>query len=225
MRKGHCCSGSLPPSSELGYYDYVYLGAAATRRNYATNRYFPRSEPARCEPGGWCAMLETTGPQFSTGSWRSGGTDADMLSALRYHEDGDIHAGNGLPDANGNPTWLPGGNGFGVSVPGSKGYRSLNLWNYRYANLASWFTQDTVNIYEWGGVNEHNKNRRGIVAFGDTSDPAAVPASGTATYVGLVYGSYAPNATQDPATFRGNATSDSELRDSLGGRYASKYGS
>ncbi|MBI5721711.1 MAG: putative Ig domain-containing protein, partial [Burkholderiales bacterium] len=198
--------GSLPPSTDLGFYNFATLGPAATRSNYATNRYFPRTEPPRCVPGGWCATLETSGPQFATGAWRSGGNDTDMLSATRYHEDGDIHAGNGLPDANGNPTWLPGGSGFGVPVPGSKGYRTLNLWNFRYGNLASWFTQDTVNISEWGGVDEHNKNRRGVVTFGDTTDPATVPTSGTATYTGVVHGRYSPNGSDDPVAFIGTVT-------------------
>ncbi|MBL8344626.1 MAG: tandem-95 repeat protein [Rubrivivax sp.] len=197
--------GALPPPSDLSYYDFATRGTGATRANYATNRYFPRADPPRCDPG-WCATAETTGPQYGTGTWRGGGTDADMLAASRYHEDGDIHAGNGLPDANGNPTWLPGGNGFGVPVPGSKGYRTLNLWNYRYANVASWFTQDTVNIAEWGGVFEHNKNRRGFVAFGDTTDPALVPTSGGASYAGVVHGQYSANGSSDPVPFIGTAT-------------------
>jgi hypothetical protein len=200
---GALAFGSLPPSSDLSYYDYATRGTGATRANYANNRYFPRTDPPRCSPG-WCATAETSGPQFGTGGWRGGGTDADMLAATRYHEDGDIHAGNGLPDANGNPTWLPGGTGFGVPVPGSKGYRTLNLWNYRYVNLASWFTQDTINIVEWGGVFEHNKNRRGIVTFGETTDPALVPTSGSASYVGVVHGRYSANGTDDPVPFVGS---------------------
>lgn len=198
--------GSLPPASDLGYYDYASLGVAATRANYANNRYFPRPDPPRCSPGGWCAPQETTGPVFGTGAWRSSGTDPDRINALRYHEDGDIHAGNGLPDGNGNTTWLPGGNGFGVPVPGSKGYRTLEHWSYRHANLASWFTQDTVNINEWGGVNEHNKNRRGFVAYGETTDPALVPSSGTVSYTGVAHGLYAANSSSDPVTFSGTVS-------------------
>ena len=198
--------GSLPPASDLGYYDYASLGTAGTRANYANNRYFPRPDPPRCSPGGWCAPQETTGPVFGTGAWRSSGTDPDRINALRYHEDGDIHAGNGVPDGNGNPTWLPGGNGFGVPVPGSKGYRTLEHWSYRHANLASWFTQDTVNINEWGGVNEHNKNRRGFVAYGETTDPALVAGSGTVSYTGVVYGRYAANSSADPVVFSGTVS-------------------
>jgi hypothetical protein len=202
---GSLVFGALPPSSDLTYYDFAYLGTAATQSNYANNRYFPRADPPRCAPGDWCESIETTGPQLSTGSWRSGGSDADTLNATRYHEDGDVHAGDGIPDASGNPTYLPGGNGFGVPSAGSKGYRTIHNRSYRYGNLASWFSQDTVQIYEWGAVNEHNKNRRGVVAFGDVTDPASVPTSGTATYLGVVYGSYTSNGTADPSTFTGTA--------------------
>ena len=198
--------GALPPSSDLSYYDYAYLGTGANKLNYANNRYFPRANPPRCEPGGYCATLETVGPQFGGGSWRWGGSEPDWLSANRNHEDGDVHAGNGLPDANGNPTWLAGGSGFGVPVPGSKGYRSIEHWNYQYGNLASWFTQDTVNIVEWGGVNEHNKIRRGFVAFGDTTDPALVPTSASATYSGVERGRYSASGSDDPVPFVGTVT-------------------
>jgi hypothetical protein len=203
--QGALTNAPLPPSSDLGYYDFATRGSAATRANYANNRYFPRSDPPRCDPG-WCASAETSGTQFGAGGWRSGGTDADTAQALRYHEDGDIHAGNGLPDASGNPTWLPGGNGFGVPVPGSKGYRTLLLRSYRYANLAGWTTQDTNNIVEWGGVNEHNKNRKGYTAFGDTTDPAAVPTAGSASYSGLAHGRYASNGTTDSVSFVATVT-------------------
>jgi hypothetical protein len=140
------------------------------------------------------------------GSWRFGGGDPDRLLATRNHEDGDVHAGNGLPDANGNPTWLPGGSGFGVPMPGSKGYRAIDHWSYQYANLAAWFTQDTINIAEWGGAPEHNKNRRGFMAYGDTTTPANVPTTGSASYTGVVRGRYAPNAVDEPAPFVGTVT-------------------
>lgn len=203
---GALAFGPLPPSSDLGYYDYATLGAAGTKANYANNRYFPRTAPPRCAPGGWCATTETNGPSIFDGGWRGGGNDPDRVIALRYHEDGDVHAGNGLPDANGNPTWLPDGNGIGVPMPGSKGYRTLEHWSYQYANLAAWFTQDTINIYQWGGTDEHNKNRRGFVAYGDTTTPASVPTGGNATYSGIVRGRYAANATDDPVPFIGTAT-------------------
>jgi hypothetical protein len=203
---GALAFGPLPPSSDLGYYDYASLGAAGTKANYANNRYFPRTDPPRCAPGGYCATLETNGPSVFDGSWRYGGNDPDRLVASRNHEDGDVHAGNGLPAANGSPTWLPGGTGFGVPMPGSKGYRSIDHWSYQYASLAAWFTQDTINIAEWGGAPEHNKNRRGFVAYGDTTAPASVPTSGSATYAGIVRGRHAPNATDEPAPFTGTVT-------------------
>lgn len=197
--------GSLPPSSDLTYYNYATLGpAGANKANYANNRYFPRTAPPRCSPGGWCATVETNGPSVYDGGWRGGGTDPDRLLAIRYHEDGDVHAGDALPGAT--PPWLAGGTGFGVPMPGSKGYRSIDHWSYQYANLASWFTQDTINIFEWGGNNEHNKNRRGLVAYGDTTTPASVPTSGSATYSGIVRGRYAPNAVDDPVPFSGTVT-------------------
>jgi len=62
-------------------------------------------------------------------------------------------------------------------------------------------TQDTINIYEWGGVFEHNKNRRGIVTFGETADPALVPTSGSASYIGVVHGRYSGNGSDDPVPF------------------------
>jgi len=203
---GALAFGALPPSADLGYYDYATLGMAGTKANYANNRYFPRTAPPRCAAGGWCATIETNGPSVYDGSWRWDGNDPDRLAAIRHHEDGDIHAGDGLPDANGNPTWLPDGTGLGVPMPGSKGYRSIDHWSYRYANLASWFTQDTINIAEWGGFPEHNKNRRGFVAYGDTTTPASVPTGGSASYSGIVNGRYAANAVDEPVQFSGTAT-------------------
>jgi hypothetical protein len=120
------------------------------------------------------------------------------------HEDGDIHAGDALPGSN--PPWLDGGTGYGVPFPGSKGNRTIDLYTFQYANLARWSTQDTVFINEWGGGNEHNKNRRGMVAFGVVSNPAAVPATGLATYAGTAYGTYSRDGVEDPVSFRGPAT-------------------
>jgi hypothetical protein len=124
----------------------------------------------------------------------------------RLHGDGDVHAGNGKPDANGNPTILPGGSGIGVPFPGSKGYRGLDHWSLLYSNLSAWVSQDTAEIHEWGGVHEHTKMRRGMVAFGDVTDPATVPQNGSATYTGIAYGWYAGNGTVDPQLFWGAAT-------------------
>ncbi|MFO1265944.1 MAG: putative Ig domain-containing protein [Rubrivivax sp.] len=158
----------LPPSSDLDYYDFARLGTAGTRENYANNRYFPRAAPPRCVAGGWCATYETQGLQFGSGSWRSGGSDPDRISGMRNHEDGDVHAGDGLPDGNGNPTLLPGASGFGVPMPGSKGYRTLDHWSYRYGNLASWFTEDTVSIAEWAAPTNTTRTAA-------ASSPSATP--------------------------------------------------
>lgn len=199
--------GTLPDSSDLNYYDYALKGAAATQKNYANNVYFPRTDPSRCTADmTTCPSVETTGIKYQTGAWRTGGKNPDSTEANRLHEDGDLYAGNGVPDANGNQTILPGGDGFGTAYPGFKGYRALSNWSYQYGNLAAWLTQDTVNINEWAGTNnEHNKNRRGIVAFGDVTDPAAIPTTGSAIYSGFAYGWYAPNATEEASFFRGEA--------------------
>lgn len=196
----------LPDSSDLSFYDYATKGVNATQANYANNRYFPRTAPSRCEATQTsCLTIETDGVHYQAGDWRNGGATFDTAHAIRAHEDGDIHAGNATPGPNGEVRWLQGGNGVGVPHPGSKGYRTVDNWSLQYGNLTTWFTQDTVLIAEWGGGDEHNKIRRGAVAFGAVTDPAAVPASGTATYSGIVYGWYARNASEDPAFFRGNA--------------------
>jgi hypothetical protein len=198
----------LPPSSDLGYYDFADKGVAATQANYASNAYFPRGQdnPPRCTS---CSNLESTGPQTRSGDWRTGGEVPDSTSAVRLHGDGDIHAGNGKPDANGNPTILPGGSGIGVPFPGSKGYRGLDNWSYKYGNLATWVTQDTVSIVEWApGSDEHSSMRRGAVAFGDVTKPAEVPTTGTASYSGVAYGWYASDGrkAESPAFFYADVT-------------------
>ena len=199
---------TLPDSSDLNYYDYALKGAAATQKNYANNVYFPRQNSSRCSADmTTCPSVETTGIKYQAGAWRTGGKDPDSTEASRLHEDGDPYAGNGVLDANGNQTILLGGDGFGTAYPGFKGYRALSNWSYQYGNLASWITQDAVNINEWAGTNnEHSKNRRGMVAFGDVTDPAAVPTTGSATYSGFAYGWYARNATEEAIFFRGEAT-------------------
>lgn len=201
---------ALPDSSDLGFYDYATRGRNGTQAHYANNRYFPRdNNPPRCPTDlSPCPDTETDGPAFGAGNWRSGGLIPDVTEAGRRHADGDIHAGDGQPDANGNRTWLEGGTGIGIPYPSSKGYRSITNWNYQYANLATWTTQDTVDIAEWStsGV-EHNKNRRGAIAFGAVTAPAQVPANGTASYAGIVYGWYASSENvSEPTVFWGNAT-------------------
>lgn len=199
---------TLPDPSDLAFYDYATRTFSATQARYANNVYFPRLDnPSRCGPDvNPCPTSETSGFHRRSGSWRTGGREPDALGAVRLHEDGDIHAGNDLPGSDGSVTILPGGNGVGVPFPGSKGYRSFSNWGYRYANLGTWLTQDTVLIEEWAAMgNEHNKNRRGVVAFGDVTPTGAVAASGTATYSGIIYGWYTPSAAQEPSVFRGNA--------------------
>lgn len=200
----------LPEPSNLGFYDFAAKGPAATQANYANNRYFPReNNPPRCgadTPAGACPSIETTGVKLAAGDWRTGGTLPDEAAANRLHEDGDVHAGNGIPGPNGQPTVLPGGSGIGVPFPGSKGYRSVRNLGYQYANLTKWLTQDAVGIPEWGGTNEHNQNRRGVIAYGNVTAPASVPATGNATYSGFAYGWYAPNAVEEPVPFIANAT-------------------
>ena len=198
--------GALPASSNLGFYDFAIKGIAGTQLNYANNAYFPRNAPSRCDVTP-CNTVESTGPEYQAGNWSSGGSVPNQMQVSRLHEDGDIHAGDGQPDANGNPTILEGGNGIGVPFPGSKGGRDFYNWSYRYGNLTTWNTQDTVQIGEWGAAGEeHNKIRRGAVAFGQVSDPAVVPTSGSATYSGVAYGWYVPNATTDVAFFRAPAS-------------------
>jgi hypothetical protein len=201
---------ALPDASNIDFYDYARLGRAATQAHYANNVYFPRTNyPVRCPadtPN--CRETETDGLSVWTGDWRtSGGNLPDISSVFRLHADGDLYAGDDVPNANGTRRVLPGGDGFGVSYPGFKGFRSFGNWSYQYANLGSWVTMDTVDIVEFsGGSNEHNKNRRGMVAFGEVTDPASVPTSGTAMYAGYVYGSYSRNGIEDVVSFRGDAT-------------------
>jgi hypothetical protein len=206
---GMITSGALPGHANLSFYDFATRGTAGTQLHYANNSYFPRSDPSRCSPDmNPCPTTETGGMHRQGGDWQAGGTIPHSASISRLHGDGDVHAGDGPPDANGNPTILPGGNGPGVPFPGSKGYRHLTNWSYQYANLGAWLTQDTVQIVEWtagAGTDEHNQSRSGMVAFGAVTDPASVPTSGSATYAGQVYGWYAPNGTAEASFFRGNA--------------------
>jgi hypothetical protein len=201
--KGALTFSALPASSNLGFYDFATKRTAGSQANYANNRYFPRTgNPSRCDQSTLsCPMIETIGLNYYAGDWRTGGSTPDFADAGRVHNDGDVHAGDNNPGSN--PPWLPGGNGPGIPFPGSKGYRALDFHGFQYGNLSTWVTQDTVELGEWGGNIEHNKNRRGVVAFGDVSP--SVPAAGTVSYSGVVYGLYAPNATDDPVHFRGTA--------------------
>ena len=197
---GHVVFSALPPPTDLNFYDYARKGAAATQANYANNIYFPRTDPSRCPADAVsCPLVETTGIQTQLGDWRTGGTTPDNTSASRLHEDGATQAGFGL-DANGNQVLLPDATGPGVPYPGFKGYRNYHQWNYQYTNLAAWITQDTVLINEWGGGHEHNKARRGLVAFGPVTAPAQIPTTGVVRYSGRLHAwwSYDPSLDSYP---------------------------
>jgi hypothetical protein len=202
--------GPLPDASDIGFYDYAVRKEQGTQAHYANNVYFPRTNyPVRCPADNPdCPSTETDGLKLFPGDWRSGGNVPDTASTFRLHADGDLFAGDDVPGPNGERRYLPGGDGFGVSYPGFKGYRTYDNWGYQYGNLGAWVTMDTVNIVEFAGNgNEHNKNRRGTVAFGDVTDPAAVPTTGSATYAGYAYGWYSRNGTEEAIHFyRGNAT-------------------
>lgn len=180
----------LPAASTFDFNDTTHTG---TQSRYANNSYFPRTgNPSRCPTNVTCPPAETTAGSFSFagGNWQAptSGTDPDIASAGRLHEDGDVHA----PD---------------VPFPGSKGYRSLFNTSYHYANMTKWVSQDTAEIAEWAGTNnEHNLNRRGIVAFGEVVDPAKMPTTGSATYAGWLRGWYAPNASTEPTSFMAEVT-------------------
>lgn len=151
-----------------------------TQVNYANNTY----RPTTAIKNNLLGALD--------GGWRiAGGTRGDWAETGREHEDGDLDA----------PT---------APAAGTKGYRGFTNIAYEFANMTAWNSQDTVNIAEWTTEPrvEHNKKRRGIVAFGNVTSPAAVPTSGTATYTGTVYGfaSSSDPAQVDPDPFEGRAT-------------------
>lgn len=191
---------ALPASSDLTFWDYATKGQGATQANYANNSYFPRTgNPVRCPTGmapADCKDTEATPIVNTAGDWRTGGTIPDKAEVSRLHSDGDIHAGDGVPDSSGS----------GIPFPGSKGYRSLVDWGYQYANIGTWISSDTTLIQEWAQQNnEHTLNRRGIVTFGQVTDTAAVPATGKASYRGFVYGWYSADPNKDPEVITGDA--------------------
>lgn len=179
-------SNALPVPTTMSYYDWAALGATATQPNYANNRYFPRpGSPVSCPTapvaGG---TTETCGIIYTAGAFRTGGTDPDRTTGLRFHSDGDVKAGS------------PPGTAVGVPFAGNKGFRNLVAFSYNYANLGTWLTEETAEVDEWAGIDkEHTVNRRGVVAFGQTTTPSAVPEQGVVNYAGVVYGWYTPGGS------------------------------
>jgi hypothetical protein len=146
-----------------------------TKDHYANNHYFERPAPTCDSSDTACVTAANNGLRLLAGNWRTGGLKPNQISATRLHEDGATQGPDQMPFA------------------GFKGYRDLWNWNYRYAHVAGWVTKDTINIQEWGGGREHNKERRGSIAFGQLTDPASLPSSGSATYQGYVRGWYSPD--------------------------------
>ncbi len=201
--KGLVTFSTLPPPTDLNFYDYWKKGALGTQANYANNNYFPRTD---CAMSGDCAAIETDGLHPGEGDWRRGGLVPDNVWATRLHEDGATQAGMSQ-DANGNLVLLPAADSVGVPYPGFKGYRNYHQWSYAHANLSSWISQDTVMIDEWakGAGYEHNKMRRGFVAFGAVTRAALIPTSGTVRYSGTLRGWFSYQKTEDSYPITGQA--------------------
>jgi hypothetical protein len=185
---------ALPPSTNTNYYNYDGAPSQRTAANYANNRYFPKPGDSSACPNplvpGAGTLVETCGVSYSAGPFRAGGTDPDRTTAKRLHSDGDVKAGRT----------------GGVPFPGNKGYRDLIAYSFDYANIATWVSEETVEIDEWAGLNnEHTSNRRGAVAFGDTTNPPAVPSAGGVDYKGVAYGWYSPDGATT-VYFRATAT-------------------
>jgi hypothetical protein len=165
---------ALPAKGDV-FWDNNASTFSGTQAHYANNHYFERPAPT-CDTGeATCIAAANNGLRFATGNWRSGGLKPDQINATRLHEDGATQAPDQVPFA------------------GFKGYRDLWNWNYRYAHVAGWVTKDTINIQEWGGGTEHNKERRGAIAFGQLTDVGTLPTTGTATYRGYARGWYSPD--------------------------------
>lgn len=175
--QGLATLGPLPAATDTTFWNNNATTFAGTLDNYVNNIYFARQpSTAHCSAGDAdCLTAAGNGLRLTRGDWSSGGLRPDEVSASRLHEDGATLAPDQIPFA------------------GFKGYRDIWTWNYRYAHLSGWVTQDTVDIVEWGGTDEHNKARRGVVAFGDVTPPAALPTTGTARYIGYARGWYSPD--------------------------------
>ncbi len=172
----------LPAAADTTFWNNNAATGTGTQANYANNLYFARQpSTAQCAAGDTaCVTAANNGLRLERGDWSSGGVRPDEVSASRLHEDGATMAPDEIPFA------------------GFKGYRDVWNWSYQHAHLTGWITQDTVNIVEWltpprSGNDEHNKARRGVVAFGAVTPPASVPSAGSARYVGLARGWYSPD--------------------------------
>ena len=205
--KGLVTFSTLPPPSDLNFYDYWKKGAQGTQAHYANNIYFPLDDQVPCSTPGGCAAIESDGIHTSAGDWRQGGIDPDNVWGTRLHEEGATQAGLSQ-DANGNLVPLPSSQSVGVPYPGFKGFRNYHQWSYAHANLANWITQDTVMIDEWaqGAGYEHNKMRRGFVAFGAVTSAAQIPASGTVRYAGVLRGWFSYQKTEDSYPIAGQVS-------------------
>ncbi len=165
---------ALPPQGDT-FWNNNASTFTGTQDNYANNHYFERAAPF-CESADTvCIAAANNGLRFLAGNWRNGGLKPNQINATRLHDDGATQAPDQIPFA------------------GFKGYRDLWNWNYQYAHVAGWVTKDTINIQEWGGGTEHNKERRGTIAFGLLTDPTSLPSSGTALYRGYARGWYSPD--------------------------------
>lgn len=205
--KGLVTFGPLPPATDLNFYDFATKGAAGTQAHYANNVYFPRSEPVHCpanKPD--CPNAESPPLLIGQGDWKTGGNLPDTLIATHLHSDGATEGGDEVKQN----TQTTIRDQFilsistGIPYPGFKGFRNYIQWSYGWANLGSWITQDTVMINEWGGNNEHNKMRRGFLAFGGVTNPAQMPTTGTATYTGALRGWFSYNELEDSYPIYGN---------------------
>ncbi len=202
---GQIIFGPLPLTSDQNFYDYETKGAAGTQANYANNIYFPRIDPVRCPANKQDCPYEESPPLLITqGDWQTGGNLPDTVIATHLHSDGATQAGHIIPINNNNQLIFF--HDLGIPYPGFKGYRNYYQWSYGWANLAGWITQDTVMINEWGGNNEHNKMRRGYLAFGEVTNPAQMPTTGTATYTGTLRGWFSNNGIEDSNPIIGTVT-------------------
>lgn len=161
------------------FWDNNPAAFTGTQDHYANNHYFERTAPACGEGDGACIAAANNGLALIRGDWKRGGIRPNQVNADRLHEDGATQAPDQIPYA------------------GFKGYRSIWNWNFDYANVAGWITKDTVHIQEWGGGDEHNKERRGTLAFGQLTDAKLMPGNGTANYRGYARGWYSPDGASE----------------------------